>query len=187
MSSRSQLSRSTKSDILFSLTSICGDKSGQSRSRKRKLVSKPPSLFVTQTTTSSMSTSTLKFLLSSVRPNVWVVLESTFPSQLRLSCCKKRSSSTITMNYSLCSENTTESSTRLDPTPNRCLFLTLRISNTSCDLVWWLSLGLQWILMVIWITFIKVWPNLSNSLSTSTILWRTVSRTTLRLFQRQCS
>lgn len=113
---RPQLNNSTRLAIPCSLTNTCGAPSGPSRSKRQRLVSKPRWSSVTPTTTSSTSTSTLKFLPSSVRQSVSVVLESTFPSQPKSSYCKKKSSSTTTISFSSFSESTTESWTKSDPT-----------------------------------------------------------------------
>lgn len=102
VNTRSQSSNLTRLVTLCSPMSIFGVRNGPSRSKKQKLVFKPLLSFATQTTTSSMLTSTLRFLLSFLKLSAWVVLVSIFLSLPRLSCSKKKNSSTTTTNFSLC-------------------------------------------------------------------------------------
>lgn len=73
---------------------------------------------------------------------------------------------------------------RLNPSVRICYFPTLKILTLSFVLVWLPLLGLLWTLKVICTMFIKVWRNLNNSLSMSTISLKTVLKTILRLFPR---
>jgi hypothetical protein len=87
--------------------STFGAQSGSPKSKRQRQVSKLLLSFATLITTSSMSTSTQKSLPLSVKLNVSHVLELTSQSQPRLSSCKKRSLSTITMNFnSFCANMT---------------------------------------------------------------------------------
>lgn len=102
-----QSKHTTRLVILSSHLSTFGAQSGSPKSKRQRQVSKLLLSFATLITTSSMSTSTQKSLPLSVKLSVSHVLELTSQSQPRLSSCKKRSLSTITMNFnSFCANMT---------------------------------------------------------------------------------
>ena len=115
--------------LFYSTLNMNGVKDGSSKSRKQKLAS---SLLLSSDIpiiTSCTSILMPRSLPSSGKLNASPVLELRFQRALRLFFSKKKSSRPIIMNSSSSLVNTTELSTRSDPTPKVfwCPFGRLRI------------------------------------------------------------